>query len=157
VDLGNCLTPRHPFRSEKLITFMNRTGHCVSYSSALELETAMAQSAMESSTQLSSQIIRSPLGPSLFHSEFDNFDSLVNDLTGKGSVHTAHGIMLQEVAEDDDGQRCPELPSQTRTKERSLHLADSVSLPDCYMSKRQNVKLQINDQQQQWKHQQSAK
>ena len=39
--------------------------------------------------------------------------------------------MLQAVAEDDDdGQRCPELPSQTRTKERSLHLADSVSLPD---------------------------
>ena len=68
-----CLTLRHLFRSEKLITFMNRMGHCESYSFALELETALAESAIESSTQLSNQIIRSPLGPSLFHSQFDKF------------------------------------------------------------------------------------
>ena len=139
-----CLTLRHLFRSEKLITFMNRMGHCESYSFALELETALAESAIESSTHLSNQIIKSPQGPSLFHSEFDNFDSLVNDLTGKGSVHTAHGIMLQDVDKDDDGQRCPELPTQTRTKQRSLHLTDSVSLPDCYVTKRQSPMLQIN-------------
>jgi len=52
--------------------------------------------------------------------------------------------MLQEVAEDDYGHRCPELPSRTRTKQRSLDLADSVLFPDSYMTKRQCPKFQIN-------------
>ena len=76
---------------------MNRLGHCENYSFSLELETAIAQALNEDSTTLSKKIVSQPKGPSVFHSEFDNFDQLVNSLSGGGSVHTAHGIMLQEV------------------------------------------------------------
>lgn len=134
---------RHLFRSEKLITFLNRMGHCESYSFSLELETALAAALIESSSQLSDQIIRSPVGPSLFHSEFDNFDCLLNDLTGKGSVHTAHGIMLQEVQGDENPTTVPEVASQTRNRQRSLQLTENPALPDCYVTKRQSPKLSI--------------
>ena len=57
---------------------------------SLELETALAIMVQQSSNMLTSQIIRNPIGSSLFHSDFDNFDKF----TATGSVHTAHGIML---------------------------------------------------------------
>jgi len=112
-----CISLRHLFRSEKLITLLNRMGHCESYSFSLELETALAEAVIQSSTLLSNQIIRSPSGPAVFHSEFDNFDQLLNDLTGKGSIHTAHGIMLQEVSCQDCADECgegPDIQAQTR-------------------------------------------
>ena len=138
-----CMSLRHLFRSEKLITLLNRMGHCESYSFSLELETALATTVMESSSQLSDQIIRLPKGPSLFHSEFDNFDCLLNDLTGKGSVHTAHGIMLQELHHDQNQTKACDLTSQTRSRERSLHLTESTSLPDCYITKKESPRLTI--------------
>ena len=137
-----CMSLRHQYRSEKLITLLNRMGHCESYSFSLELETALAEAVMKSSTQLSNQIIRSPREPSVFHSEFDNFDSLVNDLTGKGSVHTAHGIMMQEVSDDHAGS-CPAKPTQLKTKQRSLQLTEATILPDCYVTTRKSPKLQV--------------
>lgn len=100
-----CVALRHLFRSEKLVTLLNKVGHSERYSFSLELETTQAEAMIQSSSQLSNQIIRSPSVTSLCHSEFDHFESLVNDLTGKGSVHTAHGIMLQEVEDDDVGIR----------------------------------------------------
>ena len=48
--------------------------------------------------------MRNPLGRSVFHSEFDNFDKIVNELYGAGSVHTAHGIMLQDIDSDQQGE-----------------------------------------------------
>ena len=92
-----CMTMRHLFRSEQLVTLLNRMGHSESYSFSLELETAIAQAVEKTSSFLSTQIVRDPDAPSVFHSEFDNFDQLLNDLTGMGSIHTAHGIMLQEI------------------------------------------------------------
>ena len=88
-----CLTLRHMFRSAELITLISRLGHSENYSYSLELETALATMEQQSSNMLTSQIIRNPTGSSLFHSDFDNFDKF----TATGSVHTAHGIMLQEA------------------------------------------------------------
>ena len=133
---------RHLYRSEKLITILNRMGHCESSSFSLELETALAEAVIQSSTQLTNQIARSPSGPSVFHSEFDNFDSQLNDLTGKGSVNTAHGIMLQEVSNDDSGTDTKVSP-QIRTKQRSLQLAHATILPDCYVANRQSPKIEV--------------
>ena len=73
---------------------MNKLGHAESYSFSLELETALAVALEEASTLLTPQIIKNPTGPSIFHSDFDNFDQFVNDLSGSGSIHTTHGIML---------------------------------------------------------------
>ena len=77
-----------------MITLMNKLGHSVNYSFVLELETSVMKRIQQSSTLLSPLIIRNPSCRSLFHSDFDNFDKFVNELTSPGSVHTAHGIML---------------------------------------------------------------
>ena len=88
-----CMTLRLMFRSAELITLISRLDHSANYSYSLELETALATMVQQSSNMLTSQIIRNPASNSLFHSDFDNFDKF----TATGSVHTSHGIMLQEV------------------------------------------------------------
>ncbi len=87
-----CMTLRHMFRSKELLTLMNKFGHSESYSFSLELETALAKAVQESESFLPPNIVHTPKGPSVFHSEFDNFDAIVNELYGAGSIHTAHGI-----------------------------------------------------------------
>ena len=95
------MTLHHLLRSKELTTLINRFGHCESYSFSLEVETAIAKALEETSSLLSNQIVRNPAVPSVFHSDFDNFDQFVNDLSGAGFVHTANGIMLQDFEEID--------------------------------------------------------
>ena len=138
------MTLRHLFRSEQLVTLLNRMGHCENYSFTLELETGLAQAIGETSTLLSTQIVRAPESTSVFHSEFDNFDQLLNSSTGKDSVHTAHGIMLQDIAglsESHTGVQV-ELPSIERRRQRSLTI-ETPQLPECYITVRQSPKLSI--------------
>lgn len=123
-------------------------GHSENYSFSLELETALAQAVDETSSLLSTQIIRSPDAPSVFHSEFDNFDQLLNNLTGMDSIHTAHGIMMQDTEgrPEDHGGTCVEMPSVTRntkTKQRSLDLPTAGCLPDCYMAQRKSPQMAV--------------
>ena len=118
-------------------------GHCENHSFSLELETAIATSLQESSSRLTNQIVRNPSGLSVFHSEFDNFDQLINDISGKGSVHTAHGIMLQEISEDSE-QSFHELPRVERLKNRSWTEPDESQLEDVYVSQRRSPILQVS-------------
>ena len=137
---------RHLFRSEKLITLMNRLGHSENYSFSLELETAIAQSVAEMSSVLSNQIIRNPQVPAVFHSEFDNFDQVLNTLTGMYYIHTAHGIMLQDAPRDHSHHEVgtAEASSQARTGQRSFQLAPAEELPPCYITLRCSPVLTIN-------------
>ena len=60
-------------------------------------------------------------------------------MTGAVSVHTAHGIRLQEVLSDntdDHGGTVPADPSIPRTKERSLNMPVQQDLPGCYVGQR---------------------
>ena len=108
---------------------IHRLGHCESYNFSLEMETTLAEALELFSSQLSSQIIRHPLPPSVFHSEFDNFDKFVNDVTGRGSVHTAHGIMLQEVCQpNQQDQGAVHLQAMARTRQKTFSLAKEVIL-----------------------------
>ena len=130
-----CMTLRHMFRSAELITLISRLGHSENYSYSLELETALATMVQQSSNMLTSQIIRNPVGNTVFHSDFDNFDKF----TATGSVHTAHGIMLQEV--DQIGEEAVELdiPTIERTKQRSLDVVfDSREMSECYVTQRKS-------------------
>ena len=91
-------------------------------------------------------IIRNPSGQSLFHSDFDNFDKFVNELTGSGSVHTAHGIMLQELLPlpgENTGSYQPDLTSMEKTGERSATFGLQESLPECHVSKRKSPQFQV--------------
>ena len=143
-----CLTLRHLFRNEKLITFLNRMGHTESYSFSLELETALAKAVAETSSLLSTQIVCFPDAPSVFHSEFDNLDQLLNNLTGMDSIHTAHGIMLQGTKgkPEDHGRVHVAIPSTSRKdsmKQRTQNLASAQPLPDCYVTQRKSPQLVI--------------
>ena len=120
---------------------MNKLGHSESNSFSLELDTAIAEAADLSSNLLSEQIVRNPdTLQSVFHSEFDNIDQFINNLTGMGSIHTAHGIMMQEV--DNSQGICPEPPRLQRTKKRSLELPE-LELPEVYVTNRRSPSLQV--------------
>ena len=137
-----CMTIRHLFRSKELTTLFNRLGHCESYSFALELETAIATVSQQSSSLLCENIHPEPNGPSVFHSEFDNFDQFVNNLSGHGSIHTAHGIMLQDCLLDqtDRNIRVTTVP---KTKQRSWWNENAPDFQECYISKRKSPVMKI--------------
>ena len=141
------MTLRHLLRSKELTTLINRFGHCESYSFSLEVETAITKALEETLSLLSNQIVRNPAVPSVFHSDSDNFDQFVNDLSGAGSVHTANGIMLQNFEEIDSpskaGGDVPDIPSIERTKERSLDFGFVSDLPDYYVTKRKSLSFTI--------------
>ena len=140
------MTLRHYFRSAKLSILMNKLGHSESYSYSLELETALA----EAHTILTLQIIRNPHCPSFFYSDFDNCDQFVNDLSGAGSIHTCHGIMLQNIPsepttdENNTDSQTESLLSLPRTGARSLKSLTNDTLSPCYMNKRDSPKMTIS-------------
>ena len=136
------MTLRHLYRSEQLITLINRMGHCENYSYILEMETGLAQAIGETSMLLSTKIVRAPECRSVFHSEFDHFDQLLNSVTGNNSIHTAHGIMLQDIAGPSESHTglCVEMPSIEKRKQRSL-IMETPKLPDCYMTVRRSPEL----------------
>ena len=96
----------------------------------------------EASSVLTPQIVPNPSGPSLFHSDFDNFDQYVNDLSGSGSVHTAHGIMIQNVQQNQVVSD-PFIPSVPKTGKRSLLTTEPDSLPPCYIKLRNSPQMTI--------------
>lgn len=132
-----CMTLRHLFRSAQLITLMHKLGHCEHYTFVLELETAIGKALEEASNVISTQIAVNPITPSVFHSEFDNFDQLLSVVHGLSSVHTAHGIMLQEVEGTNHGGAYRTMPSIPRTGERSLNLTQE-DLPECFITQRKS-------------------
>ena len=66
--------------------------------------------------------------PTLFHSDFDNFDQYINDVKGAGSIHTAHGIMLQEVESTNSPPILEDMSPIDHSKERSIHLSIKIYL-----------------------------
>ena len=136
------MTLCHMFRSKELITLINRFGHSESHSFSLELETAIATSLQESSSILTNNIIRNPSSISVFHSEFDNFDQYVNELHGSGSIHTAHGIMLQEIS-DDTPSPVSTLPADPRQKQWSWKQPVFPEFEEVYLTQRQSPMIEI--------------
>ena len=145
-----CMTLRHLFRSAKLSILMNKLGHSESYPFSLELETALAEALEKAHTILTLQIIQNPHCPSFFHSDFDNFDLFVNDLSGAGLIHTSHGIMLQNIPcestvdENMTDSQAESLLSLPRTGARSLKSLTNDTQPPCYMNKRDSPKMTIS-------------
>ena len=144
ITIGMAL--RHMFRSADLITILNRLGHCENYSFLLELETALATSVDNTQSIVPPNIIRNPTSPAVFHSDFDNFDAYVNELYGAGSVHRAHGIMMQDLVQgayENTDRTDPVLEIQPRTGDRSMKSIIEPALPDCYLGKRKSPQIQI--------------
>jgi hypothetical protein len=136
-----CMALRHWFRSAEITTLLNRLGHSETYSFSLELETSIAITVETTSTLLSPQIVRNPNVQFIFHSDFDNFDQLLNSLCGMASVHNSHGIMLQYFscpADQEVEGDMPSIPIVHKSGIRSLKLETQDVLPDCYLTHRRS-------------------
>lgn len=131
------MTVCHLYRSKQLATLLNRLGHCESNSFSVELETMIAKAVEQTSSLFTPQTVHNPTVNSLFRSEFDNFDQLINTLSRGCSFHTAHGIMLQEILVDEvhfsHGGTTPNVPSLPTSKQCSLDLPVCEELPDCFV------------------------
>ena len=139
------MTLLHFFRSSPLNTLMNRLGHAESYTLTLELETALATAIDQASSILSTQIVRNPAVPSVFHSDFDNFDQFINEQSGGGSIHTAHGIMLQELEAGESSNSVGSIPIMSffRRSGRRFYDCSSQDLPHSYANRRVNPEIYI--------------
>lgn len=99
--------------SRKLMTVLNRLGHCISYSKYEELETELA-------TAIQSRQTSSPRGAKrgpVMGNAFDNYDELVHTLSGFESLHDTMGIFYHSIdphATEVDAEQ-PPVPCQTET------------------------------------------
>ena len=127
-----CVTLRHLYRSKQLTTILNRLGHCESYSFGLELETAMAKAIDEADSYLTPQIVTGE-NNIVFHSEWDNLNKILTNVSGSNVVNSAAGIMLQEQKKDSTTSSVMTPPTNSkkskRTKKRSLDVDRPETLP----------------------------
>ena len=99
--------------SRKIITLLNRMGHCVSYHTVQELETEMTYEATKN-------LRNTPFGMSL-HSKagtgvgWDNYDRFVETLSGKDTLHDTVGIAYQIT----DYQETPRVDFETEVTQSS--------------------------------------
>ena len=85
---------------------------------------------------------------SFVHSDFDNFDQYINNVKGVGSIHTVHGIMLQEVESTTSPPILEHMSPVDRTKVRSTYLSITGDLPECFVTNRKSLVIKmtkIND------------
>ena len=114
---------RHITGSSRVITILNRFGHCSSMSVMQEFETALAQHQISSPTNLPSNI--SKTSPVVFC--WDNNDLLEDTRTGTGTTHCTNGIVMQR-------QVAAAAPAQVQAEPTSLSILRprhirSVELP----------------------------
>ena len=113
-------TIRHLYRSKKLVTIINRLGHCESYDFCLELDTAMAKDLEEVSTLLTPQIVTGE-NNEVFHMEWDNMNKITTNIHGNNIVNSTGGIMVQEVKSGVVPSSTDRtLPVYERSKSRTL-------------------------------------
>jgi len=92
---------RHLTGSAEVVSILNRLGHCTLYSRLLELETAICKSIDDKEGTIPSTI--DPSKNVVTHLCWDNFDLREETPSGAGTTHTAHGIIIQEVSDVNDG------------------------------------------------------
>ena len=79
--------------SRKLMSVLNRFGHCISYSKEEELETELA-------TAIQNQQKSCPKGAKygpVMGNAFDNYDEMVQTLSGFNTLHDTMGIFYQNI------------------------------------------------------------
>lgn len=125
----------------KVQSMLNRFGHCMSYHSSLELETALASQVIITQSPVPSNI--SVEQNAVSHVCWDNFDINEETPSGSGTTHTTHGIVVQKVnAQGYGSQDNADVPVQ-KTKQRSFQLIPP-SLPICLSRKRAEPSIEAS-------------
>lgn len=105
--------------SRKVMTVLNRLGHCVSYSMYEELQTELA-------VAIQNRELCSPKGAkrgAVMGNAFDNYDEIVHTLSGVDSLHDTMGIFYQNIESSAETieshaleSECPPTPSRRKRK-----------------------------------------
>ena len=108
---GRKLTPKHiglastlhqVTRSKKLVHLFHEAGHCLSYEQVLKVDTALAESTLESMDQETGAVIPPNIVPGKFaHYTADNIDILDETLNGKNTFHATQMAVWQRGTEPD--------------------------------------------------------
>ena len=108
---------QHLTESAELVSMLNHFGHCILHTSVLELETAVYHNILQStslwlvSVSADSNIVT--------HFCSDNFDLQEETVSGSGTAHSTHGIVIQEVSATTAGvvlQQTASYQSQPRSR-----------------------------------------
>ena len=138
------MTIRHLTGSAQVITILNRLGHSVSYSTLLELETAMCNATVDDNSIVPPTICKTR--NTVTHLCWDNFDLNEETPSGAGTTHTAHGIIIQECecpAAASEEQTTSHTPEVQRTKQRSISLSLSAPAP-CFLAGKAEPNITIS-------------
>lgn len=101
--------------SRKVLEILNHWGHSIGYHTSEELETDCALSLMERPGVTPENIIRKP---GLFTGvAWDNFDSNLETLSGKGGLHDTFGICYQHMEYEELGNQTTEIEPQKENDE----------------------------------------
>ena len=106
ISHGKVITPKHYLFALGLhnltgqrqpVEITNKLGHCISYGTCCEIETALSEAAIEKSKKTNILKIR-PIDHEYISTWFwvDNFDILLDKAGGGGSVNTTHLVAFQE-------------------------------------------------------------
>lgn len=86
--------------SKKVLTILNKYGHCVSYTVAEELETELTYSSYEDNSIIPAGITQK--NDLCTHVAFDNYDRFVDTINGKETLHVTVGIIYQFKADENE-------------------------------------------------------
>lgn len=87
---------------KKILTLLNKLGFRISYHVTEEVETGLAYAVSAQNSVLPIGLI--PQKPYLCTGvAFDNFDRLIETITGKDTLHDTNGIVYQNFLQNNDG------------------------------------------------------
>ena len=122
---------RHLTGSAELVSMLNDFGHCISHTSVLELETAVCHNNMQSTSLLPVSVSADTYV--LTHFCWDNFALQEETVSGSGTTHSTHGIVIQGVSATSAGvvlQQTAGNQSQPRSRRSANY--QPQELPPCF-------------------------
>ena len=122
---------RHLTESAELVSMLNHFGHCISHASILGMETAVYHNNMQSTSLLPVSVSADSYVVTRFC--WDNFGLQEETVSGSGTTHWTHGIVIQEVSATSAGvvlEQTAGNQSQPRSK-RSVDYQPQ-ELPPCF-------------------------
>ena len=92
---------RHLTGRAQLVSVLNQFGHCISHASVLELETAVYHNNTQSTSLL--PVSGSADSYVITHFCWNNFDLREETVSGSGTTHSTHGIVIRGVSATSAG------------------------------------------------------
>ncbi|KAG5865424.1 hypothetical protein JTB14_004463 [Gonioctena quinquepunctata] len=122
ITLG--ITLKSLTNSKKVLSLINKLGHCICYNVVEGLETEASYTSVGRSELYPSNVhLRDDLHTGV---AFDNFDRFVETIDGKDTLHYTVGIIYQDVCEDVEQQNPADDTGRSRKRRRTF----DTSIPD---------------------------